>query len=180
LRPAGRTGRSLTPDDSTLRAVPGLAGETASPTLDAALSSIDTSVVDAGLQGGLRILSTGSISPRVSEFVEMEMAPKMFDDLRMRSDLILVNAPPLLRESDGMTLATMVDAIVVVASARHARRPDLSELHDALAALPAVTLGVVLTDVNGKYRSLGGYSLQISVGPAPSVSSRASNAPAST
>ena len=79
-----------------------------------------------------------------------------------------------------MTLATMVDAIVVVASARHARRPDLSELHDALVALPAVTLGVVLTDVNGNYGSLGGYSLQISAGPAPSVSSRASNAPAST
>lgn len=179
LRPAGRTGRGPTPDDATLRAVPGLAGKAAS-TLDAALSSIDTSLVDAGLRGGLRILSTGSISPRGSEFVEMEMAPRMFNDLRMRSDLVLVNAPPLLRVSDGMTLATMVDAIVVVASARHARRPDLSELHDALAALPAVTLGVVLTDVNGNYGSLGGYSLQISVGPAPSVSSRASNAPAST
>ena len=180
LRPVGRTGRGLTPDDATLRAVPGLAGKAASPKLDAAQSSIDTSVVDAGLRGGLRILSTGPISPRVSEFVEMEMAPKMFDDLRMRSDLVLVNAPPLLRGGDGMTLATMVDAIVVVASARHARRPDLSELHDALAASPAVTLGVVLTDVNGNYGSLGGYSLQISAGPAPSVSSRASNAPAST
>jgi Mrp family chromosome partitioning ATPase/capsular polysaccharide biosynthesis protein len=183
----GRTGRVASPDDATLRAVPGLAGKAASPTLEAALSSIDAalgpadgSLVDPGLQGGLQILSTGSTPPRISEFVEMERTPKMFDDLRMRSDLVLVNAPPFLRVSDGMTLATMVDAIVVVASAREARRPDLSELHDALAALPAVTLGVVLTEVNGNYGSLGGYSLQISVGPAPSVSSRASNAPAST
>lgn len=97
--------------------------------------------------GELLLLPAGPTPPNPGEFVETRAVHKIFDDLRQRGDLILVDAPPLLRVSDATSLATMVDGIVVVTNLNLARRPVLSELRRALGNLPATKLGLVLTGV---------------------------------
>jgi len=133
-------------------------------------------------RGELQVLATGSASSREAELLETEVVPKLLDNLRARSDVVLVNAPPLLRASDGIALGMMVDAIVVVASTRHTRRADLAELRSVLATLPPPKLGVVLTDANekaGRNQGAGDLSRQATLEAAAVASARTSDVPAS-
>jgi len=138
--------------------------------------------LDTDSRGNLQVLGAGSAPSREAELVETQNVPKLLDDLRMRSDVVLINAPPLLRASDGIVLATMVDAMVVVASTRHTRRTDLGELRRVLDALPPPKLGVVLTDANERAttgRSVGDVSQQSTLEAAPAMDVRSSDVPAS-
>jgi len=106
--------------------------------------------------GELLLLPAGPVPANVGEFVENSAVRTIFDDLRARSEFILVDAPPLY-VSDAVALSTVVDAVVVVASVRVAQRRALSELVQTLATLPATKLGLVITDVGKDEHTYGAY-----------------------
>lgn len=135
---------------------------------------------NAERRGELQVLFSGSSSARDAELVESEIFPKVIKDLRSVSDFVLINAPPLLRVGDGIMVATMVDALVVVASARQTRRSDLSELRRVIATLPPLKLGVIVTGADQKPASRSGARdlATASVGSAPLDSGRPSDLPA--
>ena len=65
--------------------------------------------------------------------------------LRDRADIVLIDAPPVLRVGDAMTLSNRVDGIVVVTRMKLVRRHMLGELGRQLATVPTPVLGFVVT-----------------------------------
>jgi Mrp family chromosome partitioning ATPase len=80
----------------------------------------------------------------------------LLEELASRSDLVLIDSPPLLSVGDAAALFPKVDALIVVASRRILRRPILVELRRLLDASQTVRLGVVVT--NTKMVSAGRYA----------------------
>lgn len=100
--------------------------------------------------GILEVLSAGAASPDAGEFVGTQALGQILQDLRNRADLVLVDAPPLLRVGDAMALSTQVDALLVVVRLNAIRRPILKELRRVLDACPAPKLGFVVTHADNE------------------------------
>lgn len=75
------------------------------------------------------------------------LSSSVIDERREVSDFVVVEAPPALSASEALTLAPMVDGIVVVADARHATREELAECGDQLRLVGGNVIGAVLCNV---------------------------------
>ncbi len=117
-------------------------------------------------RGSLHVLASGPIPPDPGEFVGTQRLAKILADLRERAEIVLVDAPPLLRVGDAMTLSSHVDALVVITRMNVVRRQMLAELRRLLEAAPATKLGFVVTGAEGEqgygygYGSGYGYGYQ--------------------
>jgi capsular exopolysaccharide synthesis family protein len=98
----------------------------------------------------LEVLPAGSVLPDAGEFVGTQALGQILRDLRHRADLVLVDAPALLRVGDAMALSAQVDALLVVVRFNAIRRPILKELRRVLDACPAPKLGVVITHADNE------------------------------
>jgi succinoglycan biosynthesis transport protein ExoP len=119
---------------------------------------------DHGENNVLKFLPAGSPhggSERVDLF-EKQWVTDLLDDLAAQSDVVLIDAPPLLTVDDAMALTTKVDAIIVVLHTG-IPRPLLNELARQLETSRAPALGFVLTGVDESrtygygYYGYGGY-----------------------
>jgi Mrp family chromosome partitioning ATPase len=108
-----------------------------------------------GSQGGngnkddvayLEVLTAGLPPRSVGEMVRDETTRDLIDRLRERVDVLIIDAPPMLRVGDALSLAGMVDALLVVARMKEVRRNALIELRRILEATGTPVLGLV---VNG-------------------------------
>lgn len=95
--------------------------------------------------GVLEVLPLGAVPPDPGGFAVGRALPKLFERLRARADLIVVDSPPILHVGDALALAALVDALVVVTRLDVVRRGTLAELGRALEACPTPQLGFVLT-----------------------------------
>ncbi len=116
-----------------------------------------------GGQGSLDVLPCGVIPPDPGEFVGTDALGKILDQLRERYDIVLIDAPPMLRVGDPLTLARQVDAIFVVARIGLITSAMAGELARVLTNAPAITLGVVATGVGDKTSYTYGYGDDASV-----------------
>jgi Mrp family chromosome partitioning ATPase len=107
--------------------------------------------------GLLEVLTAGAVPPDTGEFVGKNIVAEILGELARRCDLVLIDAPPILRVGDALTLSTRVDALLIVARANILRRGMLSELRRLLDNVSVSPLGFVLTgadaDVGGYYSS---------------------------
>jgi Mrp family chromosome partitioning ATPase/capsular polysaccharide biosynthesis protein len=117
------------------------------------------SAKESGLRqtGTLHVIPTGELPPNAGELVASGALRDLLKGLRERSDLLLLDTPPLLQVSDAMALTTDVDAIILVSRLGVVRRSMLDELTRILAAAPAPTLGVVITDATAESGGTYGY-----------------------
>jgi receptor protein-tyrosine kinase len=143
-------------------------------TLDDALTEIDLSTglprghvlpreraaaVDAdGDTGSLDVMVSGPLPPDPGEFVATRKLAEILLELRARYDLVLIDAPPLLRVGDPMTLSGRVDGLLVVTRLNVVRRPMLVELARSLDAAPASRLGYVVTGSTRQVAYAGSYA----------------------
>ena len=97
------------------------------------------------VKGLLQVLPSGPIPPDPGEFVNTHALSEILAELRERFDIVLIDAPPVLRVGDAMALSTKVDGVVVVARMKVVRRQMLTELSRQLAAMPTPVLGFVVT-----------------------------------
>jgi capsular exopolysaccharide synthesis family protein len=95
----------------------------------------------------LEVLPSGPLPPSPGEFSGTNSVAEILAQLRERSELVLVDAPPLLPVGDAIALSSRVDGMIVVVRASTIRRPMLRELRRVLEGCPAAKLGFVLTDV---------------------------------
>jgi Mrp family chromosome partitioning ATPase/capsular polysaccharide biosynthesis protein len=97
------------------------------------------------IKGVLEVLPSGPLPPDPGEFVGTQALTEILEQLRDRADIVLVDAPPMLRVGDAMTLSRKVDAIVVVTRMKLVRRHMLNEFGRQLATVPTPVLGFVVT-----------------------------------
>jgi capsular exopolysaccharide synthesis family protein len=97
--------------------------------------------------GTLEVLPAGSTPPDPGDFVGMQPLADILHLVGERSDLVLIDAPPLLDFGDAVALSANVDAIVVVITLGAIKRPEAEELRRILDVCPAPKLGYVLAGV---------------------------------
>jgi Mrp family chromosome partitioning ATPase len=93
----------------------------------------------------LRVLSAGTLPPTPGEFIGSEAVDRVLSDLRERADLVLIDSAPMLGIGDSLTLASKVEALILVTRLNRLRRPIVSELERLLARCQAKPLGLVIT-----------------------------------
>jgi Mrp family chromosome partitioning ATPase len=117
------------------------------------------------VKGLLKVLPAGPIPPDPGEFVNTQALSQILAELRNQFDVVLVDAPPVLRVGDAMTLTTKVDGVIVVVRMKIARRQMLHELARQLTSMPTPVLGFVTTAAGeedgygyGYGHAYGGYA----------------------
>lgn len=95
--------------------------------------------------GKLEVLTSGPPPPNAYEFLASPAAAHVLKQLVERADLVLVDAPPILRVSDALSLAGYVDALFAVTRVPRIGRKTLDELKRVLDSAPTVQLGFVAT-----------------------------------
>lgn len=111
------------------------------------LFSVACPVQEPGLES-LRVIPTGIIPPAPAAFVGTEAFRDAIGWIRDSSDLVILDAPPLLAVSDPHTLAHDVDAVVMTVRVGSTTRPQLREAIAALHQVGANIVGIVLVGVD--------------------------------
>ena len=101
----------------------------------------------------LRLLASGPLPPNPSELLASERAVELFDSLRKQSDIVLIDAPPVLPVTDATVLSNRVDATLLVATANVTTRKALARAVEVLSHVEAPLVGTVLNGVDAE----GGY-----------------------
>jgi succinoglycan biosynthesis transport protein ExoP len=107
--------------------------------------------------GILEVVSSGPLPPDPGEFVGSSAVDTILRQLSDRTDIVLVDSPPLLSLSDGFTLSEKVDAVIVVCRLNTIRRPMLTELKRLLDATPAEKLGFIVAEAQAEQEYGYGY-----------------------
>ena len=98
----------------------------------------DFSLVPAG--------SRAAASP--GDLLSSDKIRKLLDLLKERADLVLFDSAPVLAVSDNLTLASMLDGVILVVRSGHTQRRDLIRAKEQLEKVGAPILGVVLNRVS--------------------------------
>ncbi|HYH03941.1 MAG TPA: CpsD/CapB family tyrosine-protein kinase [Bacillota bacterium] len=95
----------------------------------------------------LRVLGCGPIPPNPSELLGSEAMDQLLITLKNESDVLIVDAPPVMAVTDAGVLASKVDGIIMVISSRMVR-PELAQrAKELLLRANGNILGVVLNRV---------------------------------
>jgi succinoglycan biosynthesis transport protein ExoP len=109
--------------------------------------SVATSALSAEYRlpkGRLDVLPSGSPVSNPGEFVARLPLAWFLDELYERSDIVLIDGPPLLRVGDAMAVSSRVDALLVVTRLNVLREPMLNDLGRILRSSPAAKLGLIV------------------------------------
>ena len=94
--------------------------------------------------GKLGILPPGPLPPNPSEILGSQPMAALVEALEERTDRVLIDGPAVLSVSDPLTLAPMVDGVVLVLKPGSTRRDDIAETCRRLEVVGARTVGYVL------------------------------------
>jgi tyrosine-protein kinase len=115
------------------------------------------------VQGVLNVLTGGPTPPDPGEFVETSVVRNLLQDVALRFQLVLVDAPPLLHVNDALALSAKVDGLLLVARLSSLRRPMLAEIERVLTACPSAKLGLVVTGIEAhEHYGYGSYRYRYS------------------
>lgn len=95
----------------------------------------------------LQVLPAGPFVGEPTDLLESGPMRVVLEERAGLADFVVVEAPPALEASGALTLAPMVDGIVVVADARHATRDELAEVGDQLRLVGGNVVGAVLCNL---------------------------------
>jgi capsular exopolysaccharide synthesis family protein len=92
----------------------------------------------------LLVLGSGSSSGDPPELLGSEAMKELLIWLKANADFVLIDTPPVLGMADTLSLAPMVDAVLLVASAGHVSEGALQESLYRLEGVEARVIGAVL------------------------------------
>jgi Mrp family chromosome partitioning ATPase len=96
-------------------------------------------------RGSLHFIGTGRLPPNPGEFIASHAFADILEDLKTSSDVVLIDAAPLLTVADTIALTDQVDAILLVVRMSNARRPLVAEMKRVLQDSRARVLGLAIT-----------------------------------
>ncbi len=106
------------------------------------------------LESGLDVLPAGARNKRVVERLGTDQMGQILAQASSDYDIILLDVAPAIVAGDAQTLASHVDATILVARAMQEKRGQVARLKNELSDTRAELLGVL---VNGVKSSAGGY-----------------------
>jgi len=119
--------------------------------IDSCLIEVDASTLqphDAAASPRARtfhVLPAGPVPPNPQALLARPMMTHVIDDARAMADVVLVDVPPLGTVNDPITLANLVDGVVVVAHLGRTTRDASRRTLRLLSNVDARMLGVVVT-----------------------------------
>jgi protein-tyrosine kinase len=111
---------------------------------------------------GLTLLTSGPIPPNPAELLGSERMTALLKRLEERFDMVIVDTPPVLAVTDAAVLAPKVGGVVLVVRSGQVPRQQVVRAKEALEAVRARLLGVVLGAV--KQEGPEGYYYYYSYG----------------
>jgi capsular exopolysaccharide synthesis family protein len=119
--------------------------------------TVEQAMQSWGSAGRLRVLLAGGTAPNPSELLGSFQMRELLDELRSVSDMVLIDAPPLLPVADAAILAAESDGALLVV--RHGRTTgaQLDAAIEALAKVDATILGAVINMAPPSRASYYGY-----------------------
>ena len=115
----------------------------------------------------LSVVPCGPIPPNPAEVLSSPLAADLLRRLRNDFEYVLVDSPPLLSVADSRILATLVDAVVLVARAHSTPYDVVRRARTLLYGSGARILGIALNDVDLERASLGYQQYQYGYGYGP-------------
>ncbi len=106
------------------------------------------------LENGLHVMPAGSRNKRVVERLGNDQMGRVLAEAASQYDLVLLDVAPAIVAGDALTLASNVDATLLVARAMQEKRGQIARLKNELSDTRAEFMGVL---VNGVKSSAGGY-----------------------
>jgi tyrosine-protein kinase len=109
--------------------------------------------------GKLEVMLGEPAPPSAADFLKSQAVADVLKKLQERSDLLLIDTPPLLHVSDavGLMLSGSVDCVVLAVRVGRSRRQPLDEVRRILEGAPVVTLGFFATGEEDRPGYGGGY-----------------------
>lgn len=118
-------------------------------------NGIEADLQFSGIEG-LMLLTSGPIPPNPAELLGSGRMQALLGELEQRFDVVVLDSPPVLAVADAVVLAPRVSGVILVVRAGQAARQQVKRAQEALLAVKANLLGVVLDGVKNEDRS-GGY-----------------------
>lgn len=94
---------------------------------------------------GLNVLLAGEVPPNPSELLESGSALQLFDELRSRFDVVVVDAPPALAVADASILAQQFGSLLLVVGARRVQVREVGKALGQLETIGQDLLGYIFT-----------------------------------
>lgn len=107
----------------------------------------------------LKVLTSGDCRDMTADVFNAPRLRKLFDDLKMDADLVLVDCPPLLPAADSTILSSNTDGVLLVLRADHTTSDMVEEALSNLDSCSSNLLGIILNDVQ-HHRSRQSYYTQ--------------------
>ena len=115
----------------------------------------------------LRVVPCGPIPPNPAEVLSSPLCADLLRRLRSQFEYVLVDSPPLLSVADSRILATLVDAVVLVARAHSTPYDVVRRARSLLYGSGARILGVALNDLDLERSRFGSQMYQYGYGYGP-------------
>jgi polysaccharide biosynthesis transport protein len=111
-------------------------------------ASLEQSAVRSPMVPNLFVLPAGTLPPNPAELLASSRMREVLDILREEYDHIVIDTPPALPVTDAVVMATMADAVILVARAGSTTKHALRQARDILLQVNARISGVLLNAVN--------------------------------
>jgi Mrp family chromosome partitioning ATPase/capsular polysaccharide biosynthesis protein len=89
------------------------------------------------------VLPAGILPVDPSELLDGDALAELLEELRSKSDVVLVDTPPLLLFDDATRIGGLADAVLLVSRLHVTRSTDLAEVDRILSSSPTPTVGFV-------------------------------------
>ena len=114
--------------------------------------TLDQAIVSSS--GNVDVIRAGTPATRVFERLQTAAFSSLLAELRNRYDIMLIDAPPSVVAGEALTLASHVDAAVMVVAAHREERGLVARLINQLTDTQCELLGLILNRARG---TVGGY-----------------------
>jgi capsular exopolysaccharide synthesis family protein len=98
----------------------------------------------------LNVLPAGSRPPNPADLLSSRSMRKLLQELRSRFTSVVIDSPPVLLISDANILASLVDAVIIVAESQSTTRAAISRANKMITLSGGRVLGTVLNKVDAR------------------------------
>lgn len=128
--------------------------------------SIDDALQDWG-PDGLKVMLAGDIPPNPSELIESARGAELFQEIRQRFDVTIIDSPPLTAVSDAAALTRQLGGAVLVVGSRRVRVRELRRAVNRLSTVGVKVEGIVVNFANVPRTDRYGYGYAGATKPQP-------------